>query len=59
MQKPPPLPWERFYVASNPFTQWANETGNVYAADIEDLQSRLEEIWELSRQALAHLAIIR
>ncbi len=44
---------------SNNLNQYANETGNVYAADIEDLQRRLDEIWELSRQSLAHLANIR
>ena len=43
----------------NQYAKRANETGSVYAADIEDLQSRLEEIWELSRQSLAHLANIR
>ena len=43
----------------NQYAKRANETGSVYAADIEDLQSRLEEIWELSRQSLAHFASIR
>ena len=43
----------------NQYVKRANETGSVYAADIEDLQSRLDEIWELSRQSLAHLANIR
>ena len=43
----------------NQYAKRANETGSVYAADIEDLQSRLEEIWELSRQSLASLAAIR
>ena len=43
----------------NQYAKRANETGSVYAADIEDLQSRLDEIWELSRQSLAHLASIR
>ena len=43
----------------NQYAKRANETGSVYAADIEDLRSRLEEIWELSRQSLAHLANIR
>ena len=43
----------------NQYAKRANETGSVYAADIEDLQSRLDEIWELSRQSLAHLANIR
>lgn len=43
----------------NQYAKRANETGSIYAADIEDLQSRLEEIWELSRQSLARLASIR
>ena len=43
----------------NQYAKRANETGSVYAADIEDLRSRLDEIWELSRQSLAHLANIR
>ena len=43
----------------NQYAKRANETGSVYAADIEDLQSRLDEIWELSRQSLARLASIR
>ena len=42
----------------NQYAKRANETGSVYAADIEDLQSRLDEIWELSRQFLARLASI-
>lgn len=43
----------------NQYAKRANETGSVYAADIEDLQARLDEIWELSRQSLARLANIR
>ena len=43
----------------NQYAKRANETGSVYAADIEDLQSRLDEIWKLSRQSLARLASIR
>ena len=43
----------------NQYAKRANETGSVYAADIEDLQVRLDEIWELSRQSLARLANIR
>ena len=43
----------------NQYAKRANETGSVYAADIEDLKNRLEEIWELSRQSLACLARIR
>ena len=43
----------------NQYAKRANETGSIYAADIEDLQKRLDEIWELSRQTLASLAEIR
>ena len=43
----------------NQYAKRANETGSVYAADIENLRSRLDEIWELSRQSLARLAGIR
>ena len=43
----------------NQYAKRANETGSIYAADIEDLQNRLDEIWELSRQSLAQLATIR
>lgn len=43
----------------NQYAKRANETGSIYAADIEDLQSRLDEIWELSRLSLARLANIR
>lgn len=43
----------------NQYAKRANETGSIYAADIADLQSRLDEIWELSRQSLARLANIR
>ena len=50
---------QRCSINLNQYAKRANETGSVYAADIEDLRSRLEEIWELSRQSLAHLASIR
>lgn len=43
----------------NQYAKRANETGSVYAADIEDLQRRLDEIWELSRQSLVRLASIQ
>ena len=43
----------------NQYAKRANETGNIYTVDIEDLQNRLDEIWELSRQSLARLAAIR
>ena len=41
------------------YARKANETGNVYAAEIENLQKRLDEIWELTRQSLVWLAAIR
>ena len=43
----------------NQYAKKANETGSIYASDIEDLRIRLEEIWELARQSLARLANIR
>ena len=43
----------------NKYAKRANETGSIYAADIADLQARLDEIWELSRQSLLRLASIR
>lgn len=43
----------------NQYAKRANETGSIYAADIEDLQKRLDEIWELSKQSLASLSRIR
>ena len=50
---------QRCSINLNQYAKRANETGSVYAADIEDLQSRFDEIWELSRQSLARLASIR
>lgn len=41
------------------YAKKANETGSVYAAEIANLQIRLDEIWELTRQSLARLAAIR
>ena len=36
-----------------------NETGNIYEADIKDLQERLDEIWEDMKEVLVHLASIQ
>ena len=41
------------------YARKANETGSVYAAEIANLQNRLDEIWELTKQSLARLAAIR
>lgn len=43
----------------NQYAKKANETGSIYAADICDLQVRLEEIREMQRQILKRLAAIR
>ena len=29
----------------NQYTRRANETGSVYAADVEDLRTRLDDLW--------------
>ena len=39
----------------NQYTKAANESGQVYAADMEDLRSRLDELVEISKQILAKL----
>lgn len=42
----------------NQYAKRANEVGSVYAADIEDLHSRLNEIWELTGKLLQGFANI-
>lgn len=42
----------------NQYTKRANEVGSVYAADVEDLRSRLNEIWELAGKLLQGFANI-
>lgn len=39
----------------NQYARRANETGNVYAADIEDVQAKLEEIWQQTERILRAL----
>ena len=41
---------------SNNLNQYANETGSIYAADIEDLRVRLDEIWDGVKEILKRLA---
>ena len=36
----------------------ANETGSIYAEDIQDLKQRQLEIWEATKEILARLATI-
>lgn len=42
----------------NQYVRRAHETGSIYAADIQDLQARLDEIWECCKKILARLASI-
>jgi hypothetical protein len=42
----------------NQYAKRANETGNLYEADVRDLQERIEEIWNTAKEILAHLASI-
>jgi hypothetical protein len=39
----------------NQIARRANETGSVYAADMEDLQSRFDELWEQTREIMRRL----
>ncbi len=39
-----------------PVRQSANENGRVYAADMEDLRQRLDELIDIGRQILSRLA---
>ncbi len=43
----------------NQYAKRANETGSIYAADIQDLQIRLDSLWEGCRELLTRLASIR
>ena len=40
----------------NQYTKRANECGKVYAADIEDLRQRLDELIDIGKQILSKLA---
>ena len=40
----------------NQYTKRANECGKVYAADMDDLRQRLDELIEIGRQILSRLA---
>lgn len=43
----------------NQYAKRANETGNIYAEDIKDMQMRQDEIWEVLKEILAKLATIK
>lgn len=40
----------------NQYAKAANENGRVYAADLEDLRQRLDELIDIGRQMLSRLA---
>jgi len=42
----------------NQYTRRANETGSIYAADVEDLRDRLDELWDGMDKLLRGLANI-
>ena len=42
----------------NQIARRVNETGNFYAADMEDLQKRYDEIWGQAKEILRKLATI-
>ena len=43
----------------NQYAKRANETGNIYEADIKDLQERLDKIWDGMKEVLVHLSSIQ
>ena len=43
----------------NQYAKRANETGNIYEADIRDLQERMEEIWIEMKEVLVRLSSIQ
>lgn len=43
----------------NQYAKQANATGNIYEADIQDLQERLEEIWGSMKELLVRLSSIQ
>lgn len=42
----------------NQYARKANAMGTVYAEDIQDLQQRLDEIWQQAREITARLSTI-
>lgn len=42
----------------NQYAKRANETGSIYAEDIQDLKQRQLEIWEATKEILVRLATI-
>ena len=42
----------------NQYARRANETGSVYAADVEDIRARLDGLWDAANKLLCGLANI-
>ncbi len=42
----------------NQYARRANENGSIYAADIEDLRTRLDELWNIANKLLRNFAKI-
>ena len=42
----------------NQYAKKANETGSIYLADIQDLQMRLDDLWQAANEMLVRLASI-
>ena len=40
----------------NQYARRANETGSIYAADIEDIRGQLDGMWDMANKAMAELA---
>ena len=44
--------------SNNQYAKKANETGSIYLADIQDLQVRLDDLWQATKELLVRLASI-
>lgn len=42
----------------NQYARRANETGSIYLADLNDLQERMQQLWQLTREILVRLSSI-
>lgn len=42
----------------NQYAKRANETGSIYLADLNDLQERMQQLWQLTREILIRLSSI-
>lgn len=42
----------------NQIARRANETGSVYAADLDDLRGRYDELWEQTREIMRRLSAL-